>query len=108
MSRNNLEKTIRRAFDVSFNYSQHRLYFFYKRHNSFIENGIQVWQERTNLEFTFKRTGVTHITIAFYEKAHGDGENFDGPGMKFPYFLQSFMELDIRRKSVTVFQNSLH
>ncbi|KAF8380994.1 zmp-5 [Pristionchus pacificus] len=54
MSRNNLEKTIRRAFDV--------------------------WQERTNLEFTFKRTGVTHITIAFYEKAHGDGENFDGPG----------------------------
>ncbi|GMR32764.1 hypothetical protein PMAYCL1PPCAC_02959, partial [Pristionchus mayeri] len=54
MSRASLEKTIRKAFDV--------------------------WQDRTILEFTFKRSGTTHINIAFYERAHGDGENFDGPG----------------------------
>ncbi|GMT04067.1 hypothetical protein PENTCL1PPCAC_26241, partial [Pristionchus entomophagus] len=54
MSRASLEKTIRKAFDV--------------------------WQDRTSLVFTFKRTGTTHINIAFYEFSHGDGENFDGPG----------------------------
>lgn len=47
---------------------------------------------------------MTHITIAFYEKAHGDGENFDGPGMKFflSYFLQSFLEFYKKKISVTL------
>uniref|UniRef100_A0A1I7WU12 ZnMc domain-containing protein n=1 Tax=Heterorhabditis bacteriophora TaxID=37862 RepID=A0A1I7WU12_HETBA len=45
-----------------------------------IEESAQVWEEQTELRFTYKEKGDVHIEISFTTGAHGDGEPFDGRG----------------------------